>query len=56
MKCTQDILKAVEEAVETIPYGSITIVLNEKGKYVEISTEKKERIYKPETQEDFHKG
>ena len=58
MKCTQDVLSAVAEAIEATPYGSITITLNEKGKYVEISTEQKQRIYKDSDDADcgFHKG
>jgi len=58
MKCTQDILTVIQEAIEATPYGSITITLNEKGKYVEISTEKKRRVFKAEDDSTapFHKG
>jgi hypothetical protein len=55
MKCTQEILDVVREAIDTIQYGSITITLNDKGRYVEISSEKKKRIFKPEDNA-FHQG
>jgi hypothetical protein len=56
MKCTQEILDVIREQIESIPFGSITITLNEKGRYVEISCERKKRIFKEDSEEPFHQG
>ena len=46
MQVGDDIVDAIRVAVESIDYGQIVINVNSSGKYVEISTLKKERVKK----------
>lgn len=54
MQCTPEILDRLKEEIESTPYGIVSITLNEKGSYVEITSERKQRIVKEP--EDYHKG
>lgn len=56
MRCTPDILETIQEAVESISYGTVIITLNEKGKYIEIATEKRIRIFKEDPADGLHRG
>lgn len=56
MQCTPEILETIKNAVESISYGTVIITLNEKGRYVEITTEKKIRMFKEESSGPFHRG
>jgi|WetSurMetagenome_2_1015567.scaffolds.fasta_scaffold02830_6 hypothetical protein len=53
MKADIELMNKIREAIESIDYGSVKITLAEKGSYIEITTEKKARVYK---QEDIHFG
>lgn len=46
MKVTAAILDEVRNAIESIDFGEVRIKVNEKGEYVEISTEKRTRVSK----------
>ena len=46
MRVDDDILDAIRVAVESIDYGQVVVNVNASGKYVEISTLKKERVKK----------
>lgn len=54
MKCSPELLEIIQQAIESTPYGSVHISLSEKGTFVEITTERKERLEKPP--EDYHRG
>jgi hypothetical protein len=43
-----DLMQKIKEAIESIDYGSVKVTLAEKGSYIEIITEKKSRVYKPD--------
>jgi hypothetical protein len=46
MRVTSQVLDEIRNAVESIDYGEVRIKVNEKGEYIEISTEKRTRISK----------
>ena len=46
MKCTAPLIRTIVAAIESVDYGSVKINLSDKGSFVEIITEKKERIEK----------
>jgi hypothetical protein len=53
MKCSPELLEVVKECIEGIQYGSVTVVINEKGRYTEITTERKYRVFKQEDEAPF---
>jgi len=46
MLVSNEVLDAVRVAIEGIDYGQVVVNVNASGKYVEISTIKKERVQK----------
>jgi hypothetical protein len=48
MRVTPELLTSVKEEIEKIDYGTVVIKINESGKYVEISSERRKRIWKEE--------
>lgn len=46
MKCTPTLINKIINAIESIEYGSVKINLSDKGTFVEVVTEKKERLEK----------
>jgi hypothetical protein len=56
MRCTPELLKRIEDAVESIEYGTVRITVNEKGAFTEISIEKKDRVFKVSERNPFHSG
>jgi len=48
MRCTPEMLVALQKAIESVEYGSVEITLSEKGNYVEIIVKDKRRISKPD--------
>jgi len=56
MRCTPELLKRIEDAVESIDYGTVRITVNEKGAFTEIAIEKKDRIFKVSERNPFHSG
>ena len=55
MRCTPELLKRIQEAVESIEYGTIKVTVNEKGNYTELSIEKKDRVFKV-SETPYHAG
>jgi|WetSurMetagenome_2_1015567.scaffolds.fasta_scaffold78893_2 hypothetical protein len=53
MTADDGLMKKIRDAIESIDYGSVRIILSEKGNYIEIITEKCSRIYKDV---EYHKG
>jgi hypothetical protein len=56
MQCTPELLDRIQNAVESIEYGTIRITVNEKGNYTELCVEKKDRVFKVSELDPFHKG
>jgi len=68
MRVTPELLASVKEEIEKIDYGTVIIKINESGKYVEISSERRKRIWKEEADgtvrgvekeykhEEYHEG
>ena len=57
MRCTPDLLKRIQEAIEGIEFGTVRVTVNEKGNYTEISIEKKDRVFKvSSTPTPYHEG
>lgn len=54
MICTAELLIRIQKAIESLDYGTITVVVNTKGDYTEVRVEQKERIDKHEL--GYHKG
>ena len=52
MRCTPELLKSLQRAIESIEYGSVMVSLNEKGNYIEITTTEKTRISKVRIEDD----
>jgi hypothetical protein len=48
MQVTPDLMHEIAQAIEAIDYGTVTIKINEGGKYTEISSELKKRVLKEE--------
>jgi hypothetical protein len=55
MRCTPELLKRIQDAIEGIEFGTVRVTVNEKGNYTEISIEKKDRVFKVSTA-PFHEG
>lgn len=55
MRCTPELLKRIQGAVEDIEYGTVKITVNDKGTYTEISVEKKDRVFKVSSA-PYHEG
>lgn len=63
MKVTQKFMDSLREEIEGIEYGTVLIKINEKGKFIEISSEHRKRLMKDDTLssvdtsfEDYHRG
>lgn len=63
MKVTQKFMDSLKEEIEGIEYGTVLIKINEKGKFIEISSEHRKRLMKDDTLssvdtsfEDYHRG
>ena len=57
MRCTPELLERVQRAIESVAYGAVRITINEKGDYTEVSTERKDRVYKDlESPKPYHAG
>lgn len=56
MRCTPDLLKRIQAAIEGIDYGTVKITVNDKGTYTEISVEKKDRVIKVSESDTYHNG
>lgn len=57
MRCTPDLLRKIQEAIEGIEFGTVRVTVNEKGNYTEISIEKKDRVFKvSSTPAPYHEG
>lgn len=63
MKVTQKFMDSLKEEIEGIEYGTVLIKINEKGKFIEISSEHRKRLMKDDTItsvdtsfEDYHRG
>jgi hypothetical protein len=68
MRVTPELLQGIQDEIEKIDYGTVVIKINESGKFVEISSERRKRIWKEgadgivrgvEKQyihEDYHRG
>jgi len=63
MKVTQKLMDSLKEEIEGIEYGTVLIKINEKGKFIEISSEHRKRLMKDDTLtsvdtsfEDYHRG
>lgn len=63
MKVTQKFMDSLREEIEGIEYGTVLIKINEKGKFIEISSEHRKRLMKDDTIssvdtsfEDYHRG
>lgn len=46
MRCTEELLSRIKEAIESVSFGSVEITLAESGEFVEIRITKKVRIFK----------
>lgn len=55
MRCTPDLLRRIQDAIEGLEFGAVHITVNEKGMYTEITIEKKDRVFKVST-EPYHAG
>jgi hypothetical protein len=55
MRCTPELLKKIQDAIESIEFGTVRVTVNEKGNYTEICIEKKDRISKVSAT-PFHEG
>lgn len=49
MRVTPELLQSVKEEIEKIDYGTVVVKINESGKFIEISSEHRKRIYKEES-------
>lgn len=63
MKVTQKFMDSLREEIEGIEYGTVLIKINEKGKFIEISSEHRKRLMKDDnissvdtSFEDYHRG
>lgn len=63
MKVTQKFMDSLREEIEGIEYGTVLIKINEKGKFIEISSEHRKRLMKDDSLtsvdtsfEDYHRG
>lgn len=63
MKVTQKFMDSLKEEIEGIEYGTVLIKINEKGKFIEISSEHRKRLMKDDTIssvdtsfEEYHRG
>ena len=56
MKCTPELLQEIEQAIQSLDYGCIHIQINEKGSFVEITTEKRVRHYKEPVSSQYKDG
>lgn len=57
MRCTPELLRKIQDAIEGIEFGTVKITVNEKGNYTELSIEKKDRVFKvSESNSPFHAG
>jgi len=63
MKVTRKLMDSLKEEIEGIEYGTVLIKINEKGKFIEISSEHRKRLMKDDTLtsvdtsfEDYHRG
>lgn len=63
MKVTQKFMDSLKEEIEGIEYGTVLIKINEKGKFIEISSEHRKRLMKDDNLssvdtsfEDYHRG
>lgn len=46
MKVEPKILDLIREEIESIDYGTVTVNVNAKGNYIEVNTERRQRIIK----------
>jgi len=56
MRCTPELLVKIQEAIEGVDYGTVAIMVNEKGTYTEIIVSKKDRVTKVSEKRPFHAG
>ena len=56
MRCTPELLKKIEDAIEGVDYGTVKVTVNEKGSFTEITVEKKDRVFKVSEGLPFHAG
>lgn len=64
MKVTQKFMDSLKEEIESIEYGTVLIKINEKGKFIEISSEHRKRLMKDDDTltsvdtsfEEYHRG
>lgn len=68
MLVTPELILSIKEEIEKIDYGTVIIKINDSGKYVEISSERRKRIWKEGADgivrgvektykhEDYHQG
>lgn len=48
MIASPELLSSIAEEIQKIDYGTVTIKINESGKFIEISSEHRKRVYKEE--------
>ena len=51
MRATDKLLYRIRLAIESVEYGTVKITLSEKGEYIDIITEKHERVSKDSVQD-----
>lgn len=63
MKVTPKFMESLKEEIEGVEYGTVLIKINEKGKFIEISSEHRKRIMKDDSIsfvdtefEEYHRG
>lgn len=63
MKVTQKFMESLKDEIECVEYGTVLIKINEKGKFIEISSEHRKRIMKDDSIssvdtefEEYHRG